>query len=249
MSVGNWISFEGGWPRLAAACAWLVAGASLLSSPAWAGSFQVNPVHINLPADRQVSSLTITNSDSAPVSVRVITLAWTQVDGMDVHTPTNNIIASPPIFTIPPGKTQIVRIGLKSRDGTRAYRVIFEEIPRQTAADGQVRVALRLDLPLYVLPKGGGKADLKWQAWRDGAGDLFIQGSNSGSLHTQVVELSAKTAGGEQVLSKQMGVVLPNSARVWKIGKGPDLELGTPFTLKVRSSSGESQTQIQLVQR
>src|SRR3990170_3108661 len=91
-----------------AAFAWLIACAG----PASAGSFTVNPVNITLPAGRQAASLTLTNSDAAPVSVLVQTYAWTQVDGVDVHTPTDNIIASPPIFTIAPGKTQLVRIGL-----------------------------------------------------------------------------------------------------------------------------------------
>lgn len=248
MFVGNRISLGGCWTRLAAACAFLIAGPGL-SGAAWAGSFQVNPVHINLPANRLITSLTITNSDDIPVSIRVVTLAWTQVDGLDVHTPTTNIITSPPIFTIPPGETQIVRVGLKSRDGVGAYRVIFEEIPRQAPADGQVRVALRLDLPLYLLPERSAVTDLAWRAWRDAAGDLFVQGTNAGSLHAQVVQISAETAGAEQVLSKEMGVVLPNSARVWKIGKGRGPSLGTPFTLKVRSPSGETQTQIQLDQR
>lgn len=93
---------------LFAAFAWLMTGA-ILVDPALAGSFKVNPVHINLPADRQTASLTITNSDAVPVSVRVIALEWTQVDGTDVHSPTSNVIASPPIFTIPAGKTQLVR--------------------------------------------------------------------------------------------------------------------------------------------
>lgn len=247
MSVGNKANSGGCWPVRAVACAWLIAGAAL--DPALAGSFQVNPVHISLPADRQVASLMITNSDTAPVSVRVVTLAWTQVNGVDIHNPTNNVIVSPPIFTIPSGRTQLVRVGLKSRDNVGAYRVIFEEIPVQIPTDGQVRVALRLDLPLYILPKQRGKADLRWRAWRDGSGDLFVEGTNTGALHAQVIELSAQSDGSDKMLSRQMGVVLPNSTRVWKIGDGPDLKLGSPFILKVRGPSGETQFQIPLDQR
>lgn len=230
------------------AFAWLIAGATV-AGPASAGSFTVSPVNINLPADRQAASLTLTNSDAAPVSVRVLTYAWTQVDGADVHTPTTNVIASPPMFTIAPGKTQLVRIGLKNRPSTAAYRVVFEEIPRENPAPGEIQVNLRLNLPLYLLPKGGGKAALSWRAWRDAAGELFIEGRNSGPVHGQVLRLTAEQAGKRQLLSRQMGVVLPASSRIWKAGKQPQLQAGAPLALAVRSSTGETKTQIILEQR
>lgn len=227
----------------------LAAITGLIAGPALAGSFTVNPVNINLPADRKAASLTVTNSGAAPVSVKVQTYAWTQADGSDVRTPTDNVIASPPIFTIPAGKTQLLRIGLRSQAGPGAYRVVLEEIPREKPLDGQIQVNLRLDLPLYVLPKGGGKAALSWRAWRDRSGDMFVEGSNSGSAHLQVLELSAEQGGKQQLLSKQMGVVLPGSARRWKVGKSADLGAGGALRLNVRSSSGESQAQIVLEQR
>lgn len=181
--------------------------------------------------------------------MRVTTLAWTQVDGRDVHTPTNNVIVSPPIFTIPPGKTQIVRIGLRDRRGARAYRVIFEEIPRERTVEGQIQITLRLNLPLYVLAKGRGKADLAWTAWRDGAGEIIVEGRNRGSLHGQVVELAADLGGRRHILSNQMGVVLPGSARQWKIGRRSELAMGNPFLLRVKGPAGETQSHIVLERR
>ncbi len=108
---------------------------------------------------------------------------------------------------------------------------------------------LRLNLPLYLLAKGGGKPDLSWSAWRNGAGELFIEGRNRGSVHGQVVELSAGRGHGRTILSKQMGVVLPGSSRRWKIGKQPGLMAGTRLPLNIRSSTSETQTQILVEQR
>lgn len=227
-----------------------LAGASIgLPAPAAAGSFKINPVQITLPTDRQAASLKITNSDAAPVSIRVTALAWSQVDGRDVYTPTSNVITSPPIFTIAAGKTQLLRIGLKSRGDAAAYRLLVEEIPREQPADGQIKVLLRLNLPLYLLPKGGGKADLSWSAWRDASGDLFVEGRNRGLLHSQVLELSADQSGRRSILSKQMGVVLPGSARQWKIGSRADLKVGAPLLLSIRSPTSETRTQLVLEQR
>lgn len=221
----------------------------MLGAPALAGNFRVNPVQINLPSDRQATSLMMTNSDVAEVSVRVLAYSWTQVDGQDVYSPTSDVIVSPPIFTVPAGKTQLVRIGLRNRSGAKAYRVIFEEIPREKPIEGQVQITLRLNLPLYLLPKGGGTADVGWRAWRDRAGDMVVEGSNRGNLQAQFVELSVEKDGGQEILSKQMGVILPGSARQWKAGKRPEFASGSPLMLKVRSPRGETQTQIMLEQR
>lgn len=223
--------------------------AALAPAPASAASFSVNPVNIILPSDRQAASLTLTNSGAAPVSVRVLTYGWTQVDGGDVHTPTDNVIASPPIFTIAPGATQLVRVGLKARPQAGAYRVIFEEIPRQEPTGTGIQVHLRLNLPLYLVPEGGGQPMLSWRAWQDSNGDLFVEGRNSGSAHRQVIELWAEQGGKRQRLSRQMGVVLPASARLWKIGKQPGLQAGAPLVLTVRSPDSETKTQILLEQR
>jgi fimbrial chaperone protein len=213
--------------------------AAALAVPSSAGSFRVNPVQIKLPADQQAASLTITNSDAAPVAIRVLTLAWSQPNGEDRYSPTSNVIVSPPIFTIPPGATQLVRVGLKDRGIDRAYRVILEEIPRQKAVEGEVQVLLRLNLPLYLIPSGGGKADVSWRAWKTADGNIDIEGRNRGTLYEQVGELSAEADGRAEVVSKQLGVVLPGSSRIWKVQGSTLLHPGASFTLKVRSSAGE----------
>jgi fimbrial chaperone protein len=234
--------------RLVAVLTGLMVGAVCAGS-AHAGSFTVNPVTIDLPADRKAASLSVKNSGAAPVSIRVRTLAWTQAEGLDVRTPTSNVIASPPIFTIAPGKTQIVRIGLKSPAGPRAYRVVLEEIPRDKPLEKGIQVNLRLDLPLYLQPRGGGKADVSWRAWRDPAGQIIVEGSNKGSSHLQVTELSTEQGGKKHLLSQQMGVVLPGSARRWKAGKSVSFDAGAPLRLKIKGPSGDRHAQIVLEQR
>lgn len=235
--------------RAALASSLLIAGFPA-GSPAAAGSFQVNPVHITMDVDRQTASITIRNTDSAEVAARVVAYRWTQVNGQDVYSETTDVIASPPIFTIAPGATQLVRVGLKVRRAGGAYRVIVEEIPRKQASASQVQVTLRLNLPLYLLPANGGAADLKWTAWRDSGGDLFVEAANRGSLHAQILEIGATTASGESiVLSKQMGVVLPSGAKHWKLGKRAGLAVGVPLLLTVRKSTGESHEKIQVEQR
>lgn len=248
MTAGIWGGRGGRSIGSAAALAVGLAGGAL-AAPASAGSFKIDPVQINLPANRNAASLRMTNSGAAPVSIRVATYAWTQVDGLDVYTATGNVIVSPPIFTIPAGRTQLVRIGLRDRSATGAYRVMFEEIPRDKLVGGRIQIILRLNLPLYVSPKAGGKSELSWKAWREPSGDLIIEGRNRGSVHGQVIALTATQSGKRHVLSTQMGVVLPGSARRWQTDKGSHLVAGMPLLLKVKGSAGETQTEIMLEQR
>jgi len=225
----------------------VLAGFALLgsSTPALAGSFRVDPVQIELPPDRQAAALTIANSGTNPVSIRAETFAWSQTDGLDRYAPSGNVIVSPPIFTIPAGKTQLVRVGLRNRGGAQAYRVIFEEIPNAKPEAGQIEVALRLNLPLYVEPASKpAKAPLQWSARSDSAGNLILTAWNGGSTHAQIVQLVANQNGRDQLLSRQMGVVLPNSSRSWKIGRQPDLKPGTSFLLKARGPAGETETEV-----
>jgi fimbrial chaperone protein len=128
--------------------------------------------------------------------------------------------------------------------------VIFEEIVRQQPSGSQIQVALRLNLPLYLLPQGGGKADVSWRAWRDSAGNLFIEANNRGSTYAQVLEIAARNeAGRHTILSQQMGVILPASIRSWKIGNRPDFGAGASMTLQIRSPTGDMQAAILVEQR
>ena len=226
---------------------WLMATG--LTCPAWAGSFAVNPVQLSVPDDRQGTSLTIKNNDVTPVTVQVQTLAWTQAEGLDQYTPTSSVIVSPPIFTIPPAGSQLVRVGLKDRKAGTAYRLILAEIPKQQSADRQVQVTLRLNLPLYVLAKGGGKPDVSWRAWRKPDGSTFIEGRNQGTRYQQIIELDVQQPTKTVVVSKETGVVLPGASRIWKVASGAPLITGTQFPLIARSSAGATQTRVLLETR
>src|SRR3954470_12925572 len=165
-----------------------------LAAPVTAGSFQVNPVTLTLPADRQSTSLTIRNNDTAPVAVRVETFGWSQPEGRDVYTATGDVIVSPAIFTIAPGAVQLVRVGLRARNA-KAYRVVFEEIPRPHST-GSIQVALRLNLPLYLAPAAGAKPALSWTLRRGPSGDMVVEGRNAGAAQAQILGLEVEDGAG-----------------------------------------------------
>lgn len=224
--------------RLTAAGLLAITGTAAIPVASFAANFQVSPVMLTLLAKRPVGSLTIANGDIAPVAIKVSTYRWTQVDGKDVYTPTDDLIASPPIFTTPAQAKQLVRVGLRRRVANAAYRVMLEEIPAPTTDRG-IRIAINLNLPLYVVDDPAAKAVVRWSAWRDAQGGVVIEGRNTGGAAQQVTAITLTNGATPSVLTTAMGVVLPASMRRWTVGAHPELATGTLLHLSVRTADGE----------
>jgi len=226
--------------RLGAAGLSVIGTLSLwLPGAAHASNFRVSPVTLTMPANRPVGSLTITNSDNAPVSIKVGTYRWTQAAGQDVYTPTDDLIASPPIFTTPAGAVQLIRVGLRRKVATAvAYRVVLEEIP--AAVTTGVAIAVNLNMPLYVVASPSAAASVQWSARRTTDATVLLEGRNSGDAPQQVlaIGLAATGTGMPTILSSAMGVVLPASMRQWNIGKHADWTPGVPLRLTIRTATG-----------
>lgn len=216
------------------------------ASPALAGSFRVDTTNIKIAPDKATGEISLTNVDAEPVSVRVSALKWTQKDGIDVYEETSDVIASPPIFTVASGKRQLIRLGFRTRTPGAAYRLITEEVPPPASGRRGIMVALRLDMPLYVLAAGGSPA-LSWVAWRNQANQLVVEARNAGTAHSAVLGIVAEDASGNRIGStRAAGVVLPASARRWTLlGKSN----GIPTVLLVRDLRGEARSKIHVDRR
>lgn len=219
-------------------------------SPAAASTFQVNPVVIEVTPGRRSALVTVTNSEAVPVSIRVRLFRWTQRDGEDVYDDTDVLIASPPIFTVPGLGRQLLRVGSRAQQLSGAYRVILEEILPPPANKSEVRIALRLNLPLYVTPTARAAAVLHWTAWRDPANDVYVQAQNSGDRYEAVAAVGVIDAAGKDVvLTSHLGAVLPGGTKRWNVGKHPELGTATALHLTARNSSGVvTQSQVMLGQ-
>ena len=229
------------------AIAWTILSALALAPAALAGAatFQVDPINVVLGADQRATAVTIRNKGGQPAAIRIVAVAWRQEGGRDVLTPTDNVIISPPIFTVQPGGSQLARVALRARGGAPAYRLVFEEIPGAPAPNQAVQVLLRLDLPLYLVPRGGGAPQLAWSAWRAADGELVVEGANGGTRHAQIVGIDADGPGRTRLmLSKNMAAILPGGARLWRLGKRADFQSGAPMTLRVREPGGETQVHV-----
>ena len=234
---------------LIAACA-VAAG----SPYALAGSFDVNPIRVDLTAQSRTATVTVRNSGDDPVVVQISVQAWSQNGGKDVLTDTKDVIVSPPIATIPAGQEQIVRIGMRrAPDAQRelSYRMFLQEVPPppRPGLQGLV-VALRIGLPIFVQPRqGAGKAELLWNLDTGSPDTLKLKVNNKGSAHIQISTIEIYRRSEKDALAEFSGLayVLPGQTRDWDLKlRDPAIKRGERLRMKVSTDAGSIDTEIEL---
>lgn len=188
---------------------------------AFAGSFQVSPVRVELSPTVQTASINVRNespTDSVVVQLRAV--SWKQEAGADVYTPTTELIATPPIFTLKPGAAQTVRVGLRraeARDLQQTYRLFITEVPGPPKPGFQgLEVALNIGIPVFIAPKVKETLPLAWRATATKEG-LALMATNPGNSHIQVLEASVLD-GGEKIAGvQQPRYLLARQAATWQL--------------------------------
>jgi len=193
---------------------------SLASVVVNAGNFAINPLRATLSANQKVSSFTVINRSDTPTTIQLETVSWSQdKDGKDVLVATGDLLANPPIFTIPPQGKQIIRVGLR-RPITEAqevtYRLLLNETPPALKPDFMgVNFAVRMSVPLFVLPKNSVAAKMQWSLAKNEQG-LLLNSENWGTAHSQVIGITLKDQS-DSTLYKQLisSYLLPQQKRQW----------------------------------
>lgn len=174
-------------------------------SAAHAVSLSAAPIIITLDG-KSTSAVTIRNEGTEPRVVQTELVQWTQRSGQNSYTSTRDLLLNPPIFTLNPGQSQIVRVGLNRKaDNAQelAYRLYFTEVlgPPKPDFNG-LRIALRLDMPVFVSPKARPSVALSWQAQRAADGALQLTMHNTGNVHALLHSLSVTDAATGQRLAE-----------------------------------------------
>jgi fimbrial chaperone protein len=221
---------------------------------ALAGSFEVNPIRVELSAANRSAALSVRNTGPAAVVVQLNAQTWSQQDGKDVLTDTRDVLLSPTVATIAPGAEQIVRVGLRrAPDAQRelSYRLFIQEVPPppQPGFQGLV-VALRVGLPVFVQPKQGpAKATLVWNAALAAPDTVRVTVENKGTGHVQVSSLALFAPQGAEALAAHSGLsyVLPGQGREWnlKLRQG-GVAGGDRLLMKVATDAGSISTELDL---
>jgi fimbrial chaperone protein len=224
---------------------------SLLAiGPALAGSIAVNPVRVTLSATQTTGALVVRNSGTEPSVVQLQIVSWSQQDGKDVHVPTKDLLGTPPIFTVPAGGSQTVRVGLRQRTAAHtegSYRLILQEVPPPPKPEFRgLQVALRLSVPIFVAPAATPSSTLAWQANLTSQGDLKIAADNTGNTHVQVLRF--KLSSGNTELSPsaraEAAYVLPGQHREWNMRLTSVPAAGSTVRVEAQTDAGEMQADV-----
>jgi fimbrial chaperone protein len=204
---------------------------SLAAASAAAGSFSVSPTRVEMTGGKRTAVISLRNVDSSPLTVQISMVGWTQSDGEDIYSPSRDLLATPPVFTIPANGEQIVRIALRrAPDAVRElpYRIFFQEVPQALRiSSNTLNVALRVGVPVFVhatRPEEGMYLD--WTATRLKSGELMITAANSGNTHVQVTGFDLLFGAATQGLPvSAIKYVLPGSNVSWLVTppEGADL--------------------------
>lgn len=214
---------------------------------AQAANFTVSPVRVDLSPTRPSVALTVRNesADQALV-IQLRTVAWSQDNGVDVHSPTSEVLATPPIFTVPPGGAQVVRVGLRHPTGANqeaSYRLYLREVPPAPEAGfAGVQIAMEMNLPVFANPNTLTAPDLRWKAETAADGTLKLKVKNNGNAHGKVYNLAVSAAGSDHPVATYSGFayILPGQTRSLPLERAAEVAItGGELRLKADSDAGE----------
>jgi len=222
----------------------------LLTGPmAAAQALSVLPVNVLLAPGQKAATLTITNQGNSASAIQIRGYAWSQKDGNDQLTTSDALVVSPPLATIAPGATQVVRLILRlpplSGDREATYRILVDQIP-PPAEPGIVHVVLRLSIPIFAPPTSRAASIVRYHIELD-AGQMYLVGSNEGLRHEAVRDIVMSTGDGRK-LKPGPGVspyILSGATRRWPIAAEGALPLpGETLRLTAHSDAGAIDEQV-----
>ena len=166
-------------------------------SPAWADGLGISPLRAVLSTQVRTAGFTLTSQEPNPTLVQVHLYAWSQQKGVDQLVPSDDLLVGPPIFTIQPGQTQLIRIGLRNEPASQreaTYRIIIAEVPVQPRSDNGINFAFRLSMPIFVTPDKQSDVSLLWSAVKVDPSHLRLTVEDTGDRHVQIRSLRILTA-------------------------------------------------------
>ena len=219
-----------------------------------AASLSISPVTVTLDEKTRSAALTLKNEGSESRVIQSELLRWTQNNGENIHTPSRDLLLNPPIVTLQPGQTQIIRVGLNRKaDKVQelAYRLYISEVPPPPKEGFTgLRIALRFGIPVFVSPKAQPSSRLSWKATRTPKGLLQLTLLNAGNHHLRLNSVKVSdTVSGLQLAELQQSqlTVLAGQSRQIVLSL-PDGWQGRQLSLVSGTEEGLVESKIELEQ-
>jgi len=193
------------------------------SSSAHAATLQISPVLVSFGAATNATGLTLINPSDAALYGQVRVFRWAQINGEDQLTPTEDLIASPPLIQVAGKADQLVRLVRRTASSTpieQSYRLLIDELPAPDENNpGGVTIRLRYSVPVFVEPAQANQQPiLTWQLAHT-AGHWILSVLNTGVRHAQISAVTVLgTTGTSYTISKGLlGYALAGAGRSWQV--------------------------------
>jgi fimbrial chaperone protein len=191
------------------------------ASHASASGLQIAPTGLTLSPGGPAQALWLTNTGDHDLHAQVRAYRWSQTSGKDDLAATQDLVASPPMLSIPPGGRQLVRVirtGKAAASGEEAFRLLVDELPQNgEATQTGVQYVLRYSVPVFV--GAGGSPSLQWST-HAGDKNLEIDVRNTGTTHAQITAVSLVPPPGMppvELVPGLLGYALPGSSMHWTL--------------------------------
>ena len=223
---------------------------------AFGADLSIMPVSVQLDAQHDRSTVRVTNQGKEAVILQADAIGWEREAGVDRDTSTSDLIVNPPVFTVAPGQTQIVRVGLRrtsASDKESTYRMVLREVPSAEVGtetiQGQVRVLVAVRVPVYVAPSVVRRQE-HWAMRYDASGQLVAAVTNSGNVHYKVGSLRVASEDASATVHAEgpQSVVMPGEARSFVLRAPAKAAGDQPLTLEVQTDRGIQHVPISIAQ-
>ena len=223
----------------------------LLAGPSARGqALQVLPVNLFFSPGQRATSLTVTNMGTGETAIQIRAYAWSQKNGDEQLTDTDAVVLSPPLATIAPGASQVIRLILRQlpQGHEVTYRVLIDQIP-PPAEPGIVHMVLRLSIPIFAQPATRALPHVQFHL-EIAAGKLVLVGVNDGLSHEVIRDIVLSTRDGRKLKEESSAspYILAGATRRWPIAaQGPLPPPSETLQLIARSDAGAVEQQVGFV--
>lgn len=185
-----------------------------------AASISVSPIRADVLEPSTSTSFTIKNDAARSTNVQVRIFKWSLLNGADHYAETDEVVATPPVATLPHGSAATIRVVRVSRGplkGEESYRLVVDEIPDANRARNLgINVALRYTIPVFFLSGATSQPRLTWTIQNE-KGKRMLIANNAGGKHVRINSLKVGSA---TVVPGLAGYVLGHSSKKWELPSG-----------------------------
>ncbi|WP_218813707.1 fimbrial biogenesis chaperone [Rickettsiella endosymbiont of Dermanyssus gallinae] len=196
----------------------------LLAPPVFANVYGVTPVQLFLSSKQMIGVVSVTNESNESGLLQLSLVDWQQNQGKNIYKKSHDILMTPPLFKLPPHKTQVIRFALKHptfNASQQTYRLHIKELeqPRQKKLGQTLYFLMDISLPLFVQPQHIVE-QFVWSTQRLNQQHIKLKLYNDGNVTLFVKEwqlLSNEQQGVMAQKKSTFAYILPHQSHSWVV--------------------------------